>query len=116
MMLVREIQGQVKDLPPTNALLSSADVSRKFSHPLSIERKAVELQRKLPEKRRDRKLSHSVEIRKTPSPTFPPSLRRPQKEFTPILQARKSPDITRKTSIQPATPAGISLQRLYSRS
>lgn len=116
MMLVREIQGKVKDLQPT-PLLSPADVSRKFSHPLSIERKAVELQRKLPEKRKDRKLSYSVEIRKTPSPTFPPSLRRPiTKDFTPILHGRKSPEVPRKASIQPSTPAGLSLQRLYSRS
>jgi len=114
-MLVREIEGQVKDLQPT-PLLSPEDVSRKFSHPLSIERKAVELQRKLPEKRKERKFSRSVEIRKTPSPTFPPSLRRPFKEFTPILQGRKSPDIPRKASIQPTTSAGLSLQRLYSRS
>ena len=115
MMLVREIQGKVKDLQPT-PLLSPADVSRKFSHPLSIERKAVEVQRKLPERRRDRKMSHSVELRKTPSPTFPPSLRRPIKDFTPILHGRKSPEIPRKPSIQPSTPAGLSLHRLYSRS
>lgn len=113
MMLVSEIHGQVKALQ-TTALVSPEDVRRKYSHPLSIERKANEISKKLPRRRQYRTLSHSVEVRKTPSPTLPPVLNRPFKQFKPVLQGRKSPDLLlRRVEVQPVTPAGLSLKRLY---
>lgn len=107
-------------------MYSVEDVKMKFQAKESIERKMEEVGKKLLElspqsmpthfpairKARLRKLSESVELRRTPPPLppaaryFPLSLNHP-KSFSPVLQSRRSDPVdalSRRSPVPPSVP------------